>query len=157
MDYNLIIADNKYYLGGSRSISDSAERYYDIERGTSVYSGHSTSWTGKIALMYPSDYSYTYALRVDNTCYTDVYKCVTNNRGTPTNGWIYNTNSKSWLWLLPPNSLVSYYAFTVVFGFVDRNYSDYSLIVRPTIYLSSQVKITSGDGSEQSPYQLSIN
>ena len=32
--------------------------FYKRERGTTVYSGRSTSWTGKVGLMYPSDYGY---------------------------------------------------------------------------------------------------
>ena len=156
MDYNLIIADNKYYLGGSRSISDSAERYYDIERGTSVYSGHSTSWNGKIALMYPSDYTYTYALGVDNACYTDGYDC--DGSSGKTNGWIYNTNSNSTEWLLSRHSVNSLYAFALgASGCVGNNNSNNSYGVRPSLYLVSNIKIDSGDGSEQSPYQLSIN
>ena len=35
----------------------------------------------------------------------------------------------------------------------DVSYSDG---VRPTLYLKSSVKITSGDGSEDNPYQLSF-
>ena len=157
MDYNLIIADNKYYLSGSRLISDSAERYYDIERGTSVYSGHSTSWNGKIALMYPSDYIYTYALGVDNACYTDGYDC--DGSSGKTNGWIYNTNSNSTEWLLSPNSDGSYSAFSLFGSGCVGNYSivPISRSVRPSLYLVSNIKIDSGDGSEQSPYQLSIN
>ena len=81
-----MIGDTKYYLGGSSSSSGGAETYYAWERGTTVYSGHSTSWNGKIALMYPSDYIYTYALGVDNTCYTDGYNCRTNKDGTSANG-----------------------------------------------------------------------
>ena len=31
---------------------------YEKERGTTVYSERPTKWTGKIGLMYPSDYGY---------------------------------------------------------------------------------------------------
>ena len=50
--------------------------------------------------MYPSDYSYTYALGVDNTCYTSGDSC--SSSSGKTNGWIYNTNSNSVQWLLSP-------------------------------------------------------
>ena len=152
-----MVADTKYYLGGSGSSSGSAETYYTWERGTTVYSGRSTSWNGKIALMYPSDYSYTYALGVDNTCYNDgTYKGCEKSSGK-TNGWIYNTNSNSNQWLLSPPSGNSNAAFALrVSGSVYYSYSGNSYGVRPSLYLSSSVKITSGDGSQQSPYQLSL-
>ena len=34
---------------------------YVNERGTTVYSGRPTEWTGKVALIYPSDYGYATA------------------------------------------------------------------------------------------------
>ncbi len=139
------VADTKYYLGGSYKFKYlKGEDYYNFERRTTVYSGRSTSWNGKIALMYPSDYSYTYALEVDNTCYTDGYNC--DGSSGKTNGWIYNTNSNSAQWLLSPGSDNSRSAFLLGgSGYVSSSgYSvASSLGVRPTLYLSSQVKITS--------------
>ena len=159
-----MIADTKYYLGGglwdSTTHFGTAPEMYVWERGTTVYnSDRSTSWTGKIALMYPSDYTYTYALGVDNTCYTDGYDCRTDRGGTPTKGWIYNTNSKYNQWLLSRSSVDSYAFLLSVAGAVyyGRNSYDSSGIgVRPSLYLVSNIKIDSGDGSEQSPYQLSL-
>ncbi len=153
-----MVADTKYYLGGSSAYDNlKGEDYYNFERGTTVYSGRSTSWNGKTALMYPSDYSYTYALGVDNTCYTDGYDC--DGSSGKTNGWIYNTNSDSYQWLLSPNSDNSYYAFSLsdsgyVYG--DDYRVTYSRGVRPSLYLVSNIKIDSGDGSEQSPYRLKL-
>jgi len=153
-----MVADTKYYLGGAANSIGGAEAYYNWERGTTVYSGNSTSWNGKIALMYPSDYTYTYALGVDNTCYTDGVDCRTDNGGTPTKGWIYNTNSNSFQWLLSPRSVNSENVFFLdPSGYVGGNVlNSNSFGVRPTLYLSSSVKISSGDGSEQGPYQLSL-
>ena len=46
-------------LGGTSSISSAtADTFYTAERGTTVYSGRPTKWTGKVGLMYPSDYGY---------------------------------------------------------------------------------------------------
>ena len=152
-----MIADTKYYLGGAANSSGGAEAYYNWERGTTVYSGRSTSWNGKIALMYPSDYTYTYALGVDNTCYTDGYSCQTNKGGTPTQGWIYNTNSNTYQWLLSPHSAVFDNAFYLSdLGNVYGNYITGGSGVRPSLYLVSNIKIDSGEGTEQSPYQLSL-
>ena len=152
-----MIADTKYYLGGSNTNSGGAETYYNWERGTTVYSGRSTSWTGKIALMYPSDYSYTYALGVDNTCYTDgTYNGCGQSSGK-TNGWIYNTNSNTTQWLLSPTSGSGYFAFGMGgSGYVGCDNSYNYNGVRPSLYLISDIKIDSGEGTEQSPYQLKL-
>ena len=52
-------------LGGTANYQSSsnglASHFYGYERGTTVYSGRPTTWTGKIALMYPSDYGYATA------------------------------------------------------------------------------------------------
>ena len=151
-----MIADIKYYLGGSSAYNNlKGEDYYNFERGTTVYSGRSTSWNGKIALMYPSDYSYTYALGVDNKCYTDGFDC--DGSSGKTNGWIYNTNSNSSQWLLSPDSAGSFSAFYLLAsGFVNYGNSNYSHGVRPSLYLVSNIKIDSGEGTEQSPYQLKL-
>ena len=151
-----MIANAKYYLGGSSAYDNlKGEDYYNFERGTTVYSGRSISWTGKIALMYPSDYSYTYALGVDNTCYTDGYDC--DGSSGKTNGWIYNTNRNFNQWLLSPYSDSSNSAFYLGgSGSVRSSYSLYSNGIRPSLYLVSNIKIDSGDGSEQSPYSLKL-
>ena len=144
-----MVADTKYYLGGSSAYDNlKGEDYYNFERGT--------TWNGKIALMYPSDYSYTYALGVDNTCYTDGYDC--GGSSGKTNGWIYNTNSNSNQWLLSPLSDRSYSAFYLSgSGCVSRSYNvPGSLGVRPSLYLVSSIKIASGEGTEQSPYRLKL-
>ena len=151
-----MVADTKYYLGGISEYDNlKGEDYYNFERGTTVYSGRSTSWNGKIALMYPSDYSYTYALGVDNTCYTDGYDC--GGSSGKTNGWIYNTNSNSYQWLLSPRSGKSDIAFYLRdSGNVGLSSSGRPNGVRPSLYLVSSIKIDSGDGSEQSPYSLKL-
>ena len=90
--------------------------------------------------MYPSDYLYTYALEVDNTCYTNGNNCQTSNGGIPTNGWIYNTNSNSTQWLLSPRSSIDSYAFLLdSSGFVyNTDYAPIVYGVRPTLYLISK-------------------
>ena len=46
-------------LGGTDADDTStASMFYTAERGTTVYTGRPTTWTGKIGLMYPSDYGY---------------------------------------------------------------------------------------------------
>ena len=154
-----MIGDAKYYLGGSAY--DSTTHYgtaidiYGWERGTTVYSGRNTNWIGKIGLMYPSDYAYTYAGGVDNKCYTDTYNCGTS---TPTSGWLYKNANQ---WLISPNSGLSNHAFLVYSsGCVYRSGSSGSVTgtygARPSAYLISSIQLDKGTGTVDDPYTLKL-
>ena len=157
-----MVVNTIYYLGGrdynSTTHCGTAEDMYAWERGIKVYNERSLLWNGNIALMYPSDYTYTYALGIDNICYNDVANCYTSQGGIPTKSWIHNTNSNSLQWLLSPTS--NFYGATVLTirsnGGFDYNGVVILIGVRPTLYLVSDVKIDSGEGTEQSPYQLKL-
>ena len=149
-----MLGDTKYYLGGiafdSTTHYGTATDIYAWERGTTVYSGRSTNWIGKIGLMYPSDYAYTYANGVDNKCYTDTYNCDTS---TPSRGWLYNSVTE---WLISPYSGNSGDVFIVYSsGFVDYDYRvTGSIGVRPSAYLISDIQLDKGTGTEDDPYTL---
>ena len=152
-----MISNAKYYLGGTHTYIENAETYYNFERGMTVYNGRSTSWNGKISLMYPSDNFYTYSLGVDDACYNDASKCSSTKGGTPSDGWIYNPSVKFTQWLLLPDSGNGYGAFVLYTnGALDGYVVLESFGVRPTLYLSSSVKITSGDGTKDNAYKLSM-
>ena len=151
-----MIAQTKFYLGGrSRSGEPpygTTEEIYIWERGTKTYDN------GKIALMYISDYTYTYALGVDNIFYNSGGNiCCSNEGSKPTSGWLYNINIDSSQWFISPFNTLSY-AFNS-YGSGCINYvakvTD-SLGVLPTLYLKSQIKIASGDGSIGNPYELEL-
>ena len=104
---------------------------------------------------------YTYANGVDSNCYGNPALCYY-DEGTPTKGWIYNSNVKRTgeqfdTWLLSPYRsstwvfMLSSYGNMEVFeeGVTGR------FGIRPVVYLTSDVKITSGDGSSSNPYILS--
>ena len=61
-DAKNMIGDAVWYLGGTSNYTSASNgltsHWYSYERGITVYSGRSTSWTGKVGLMYPSDYGY---------------------------------------------------------------------------------------------------
>ena len=145
-----MIGESKYYLGGSSSSSgQSGPTYYAFERGTTVYSGRSTNWIGKIGLMYPSDYVYTYANGVDNTCYTDTFHC---NTSTPTSGWLYQ---RVYEWLISPYSGNWIGAFGVYSNghLQSHNATDING-VRPSAYLISSIQLDKGTGTKDDPYTL---
>ena len=147
------MVDNaKWNLGSSSTHRGLyANDYYTFERGTTVYSGRSTEWIGKIALMYPSDYMYAGDL---SKCSKDGYNWDTTNcRDT---SWLRNTSTTQWT--LSPLSSSSRNIFGVdTSGFVDFNigYISNFYASRPVLYLASTVEITGGEGTSENPFTLS--
>ena len=148
-----MIGDAKFYLGGSRYSGQSGPTYYAFERGTTVYSGRSTNWIGKIGLMYPSDYAYTYANGVDSICYTDTNNCKTSNTDSiPSSGWLYNS---AYQWLISPYSGLSDAALDVhATGRVGSYLVTTADGVRPSTYLLSSIQLDKGTGTIDNPYTL---
>ena len=152
-----MIAETTYNLGGWNSNSVYSNQIYEYERGTTVYSGRPTTWKGKIALAYPSDYGYAADLNQckDKTLYDY------DNRTCTSNNWmkaIITNNGSNTGWLLTPNSGNSYYAWYVGSDGYVSNYSiAYSAFgAVPVLSLSSELGIESGgDGSSSKPYKLS--
>ena len=150
-------------LGGTGSYSSAsdglARHFYGYERGTTVYSGRPTTWQGKIALMYPSDYGYATSggsttnreaclakelSNWDSSSYSD---CKNND-------WLFNSGTSQWT--LTPISSYSYVVFNVYrTGCVfNRSNARDSYGVRPSVYLTSNVSISGGDGTMNNPYTL---
>ena len=144
------ISEATYYLGGSSSSSgQSAEIYYAFERGTTVYSGRPTSWSGLVGLMYPSDYAYTFANGVDDTCYMDTGNC---NNGIPSSSWLYK--SGTYQWTVSPYSGNASFVFRVYStGNVGNSSAHLSTGVRPVVYLKSDIKLQ-GSGTSSEPYEI---
>ena len=147
-----MIAASKWYLGG-RAGSGNCEAFYASERSETVNNAdRSKNWTGLVGLMYPSDYIYTYALGVDDTCYNTSRSC---DNGTPSSGWIYK--SASIQWTMTPRSSDTFCVFNVrSSGYVDCYGTNQSYETRPVVYLKPNVKIKSGDGSIDSPYEFEL-
>ncbi len=147
-------------LGGSNSLEDvTAQMFYERERGTDVYSGKPTEWTGSIALMYPSDYGFStsggsttnrsscLAKGLYNWNSSSVSDCINNN-------WLYDNSIIQWT--LAPHASNSNNVFRVVTGgYVFNNLVFNSNAVRPAVYLLSNVEIVSGIGTPDEPFALS--
>ena len=152
-----MIAEETYYTRGPNSFSIYVDAMYDKERisGT-VYSGHATSWTGKIAIPYASDYGYAADL---NQCQQILFKY--NNSTCTSNNWMKNivtNNGGNGGWLLTPFSGMAYLAWSVYSAghvYYNNYYAYYANGVVPVLSLSSELGIESGDGTSGSPYKLS--
>ena len=153
-------------LGGTANYQSSsnglASHFYGYERGTTVYSGRPTTWTGKIALMYPSDYGYATAGGTTTNRASCLAKELYNWDGSgvsdcKNNDYLFKSSHSQWT--LAPYSSYSDHAFGVgTKGFVyGSSRVDDTSGVRPAAYLKSSISLSSvGDGSSTSPYQLKV-
>ena len=152
-----MISNAKWNLGGLSSSSNIPLNFYTSERGTEVYSGRPTEWIGSIGLMYASDYGYATSggsttdretcLDTELSDWDDYDDCFNND-------WLY---TGSYQWTLTPRSSDSNYVFRVLsYGYVYGSSASLRNDVSPAIYLSSNVKISGGEGTESSPYELSL-
>ena len=149
-----IIDTSIWYLGGHSSTAIYPNQIYNFERGTNVWSdGRPTSWLGKVALPYPSDYGYAADLALCNKTLNNYASSTCNN-----NNWMSSVNNTAWL--LTPNSGDPFDIWYIRDG-VEPGFSDtggglnISFNVNPTLYLSSNIAIESGSGTEGDPYRIS--
>ena len=149
-------------LGGSSSryYDGTSSMFYERERGTDVWPGRPTTWTGKVGLMYPSDYGYAtsggttkdraacLAKKLYNWDSSDFSDCKGND---------YLYNSSSGQWTLVPDSYGDIGVFFVpTFGNVYSYYAYYTIAVRPALFLKSSILVDKGTGESSNPYTLKI-
>ena len=152
-----MIAETTYNLGGWNTFVVYPNEIYEYERGTTVYTGRpTTTWTGKIALAYPSDYGYAADL---NQCKQTLANY--DNSTCTSNNWmksIITNNGSNDGWLLTTYSSYSCIAGSVYSGGIVSGNRAYilSYVAVPVLSLSSELGIESGgDGSSSNPYKLS--
>ena len=153
-----LIDNAKWALGGHTTNSLNASQFYEKEHGKEVFEGNETEWKGKVGLMYPSDYLYavspkmTKCKNIINNNYT-TFNCYQNN-------WLFTGEVQWTITAIKSNSLtVSRINLwwdnndgNIYFN--DINSANNS--VRPVAYLSSNVKISNGNGTKSSPYIIEV-
>ena len=149
-------------------------KFYELERSSNTgkicSSGNycndkverTTTWTGKVGLMYPSDYGY--ATSGGDT--TDRATCLNKElynwdsssvSDCKNNDWLYNGSSPPWTISPGARSSNAYSAFGVNSGgSVNSGSASYGRGVRPVVYLTSNVKISGGEGTSESPFSLEL-
>ena len=150
-----MISESMWYLRGYNSNSVYSDQIYEYERTKgSVYSGRPTSWKGKIALAYLSDYGYAadFGQCTKQLGYYSDSTCTSNN-------WMKTIIAPNYGWLLTPDSGTSSRVWNVrSTGYVNYNgYNSpyYASGAVPVLYLGSELEIKAGYGSNSAPYQLS--
>ena len=143
-------------LGGSRTYNGvTASMFYERERGTTAI------WTGKIGLIYPSDYGYATA----GGSTTNRATCMTTNlydwdgsgvSDCKNNDYLYK--SGDYMWTLTSSSSLSGSVFLVDdTGYVKSIMAAGTAGVRPVAFLKSNISITNvGIGTAESPFQLKV-
>lgn len=147
-----LISNVLWNLGGHNSNSVTAEKFYTDERGTTVFSGNPTTWTGYVGLMYPSDYGFAVGGSSRNTCLSKNLSAYSSN-DCYTNDWLY-TNATTWLLTHRTNdNHTAFYQNTS--GEVDDGGGvTTQWAVRPVVYLDTDVVIVDGSGTKNSPYTI---
>ena len=152
-------------LGGTASYTSAsnglASHFYGYERGTTVYSGRPTRWTGKVGLMYPSDYGYAtaggattnraacLAKELYNWYESGVSDCKNND-------YLYKSSYTQWI-LTPVSSYYFHVFYVAKDGRVNILIASDADSVRPAVFLKSNIIISEvGNGSSATPYQLSV-
>ena len=158
-----MIGTAKYYLGGYSDSSITTDVMWQYERKneanrTGYYDETNPIMQNdankKIAIMYASDYGYA----ASKECTSNLYDYNASASCITTNNWLDKSINT---WLLPQVSGNSSSAFGMnSSGFVNyysRSVINYEFAVRPVLSLSSNVKISGGEGTSQKPYMLSIS
>ena len=147
-----LISEETYSLLGWKTSGVYTNEIYEYERSTGkVYSGRTTTWTGKIALPYPSDYGYA----------VDLSKCGQNLQGynnntCTSNNWMKTIIAPNYGWLLTPYSGGADRAWDVgSSGDIGNGSACDANGVAPVLYLNSELAVKAGTGSSSAPYQLS--
>ena len=153
-----MIAETTYYTRGHISSNIYVDAMYDKERvsGTVVNATppRTTSWTGKIAIPYPSDYGYAADLSL---CQQNLYGY--NNSTCTANNWMKSILAPNYGWLLTPRSGYTYYAWLVSSSGNVYDFGTASVAggVAPVLYLNPELAVKAGTGSSSAPYQLLID
>lgn len=164
-NYQNMISESVWNIGGNTYSNPSSAPYglplldqYNKERGTITYqNSRPTDWTGKVGLIYASDYGYA---STNSECRENLRAGVTYENGSwdytngkcKTDNWLFKN---SWYWTLSPCSGNSNYVFHVTGGgAVNDNSASYSSSVFPAVFLKSDILIASGTGEKDNPYRL---
>ncbi len=117
-----------------------------------------TTWLGKVGLPYPSDY----IMASGDGSGNDRNKCMNSNSSTygdcsSNNNWM-GVNVSAPLMTMSPIYGASFPSFTgaIISSLYTMPAVSNYYVLKPTVYLSPKVKITSGSGTQNSPFILEL-
>ena len=143
-----MIAEVTWNLGGHDDSLIYPNQVYTYERGTNVISNPSdgvtrtTTWIGKVALMYISDYGYAVDFNICSSGLKD--RC-------NLTGWIIKIKRNPDIWTLNSSSFLSQvFALEVDEPMLYWSFNIYNSF--PSFYLNVDTSFLSGDGTKSNPY-----
>ena len=135
------IADATWYIDGNSDMTDLSPSGFQYAESTG------TTWTGKIGLMYVSDYGFASPIR------TWVINTNVNELSIANGNWMYMGLSE---WTITRNWGTTGYSY-----YVRNDGAVWSLEVRennyafrPVFYLNSDVQYISGSGTQSDPFRI---
>ena len=166
-NYQNMISESVWNIGGNGYSNPSSAPYglplldqYNKERGTITYqNSRPTEWTGKVGLIYASDYGYA---STNSECRENLRAGVTydtandlwdySNGICKTDNWLFKN---SWYWTLSPYSGYSSDVFRVCGDGAVANFdASNSNGVLPAVFLKSDILFISGTGEKTNPYKI---
>lgn len=135
---------------------------YSAERSNAVPgAGIPATWTGKVALLYLSDYGYATAggtIYSRTTCLNTAVNSASwddevwyKNNDCAYNDWLYQNSDT---WVLTPRESSENNIWRLNSRSMSTTSAGYTSFVKPVVYLKSTVQITGGSGTESDPYIL---
>ena len=122
-----------------------------------------TTWQGYVALPYVTDWAYASSETACATNINDGYDVANHNYDNMTckkNNWMHHGSTMNEaMWMLSPiaYSDLAFHVWLVYgAGYVSSDGACRALSVFPSVYLNTEVKITSGSGTSSEPYILSV-
>jgi len=168
-----MIEETTYHLGNisvdseSWMISGTVSEVYNQEKGSvicgsdvnewsndnscNIWNENQSTWTGKIGLLYPSDYGYATSSNNWTTNMGDYY-----HNGGSLNNWMFNTDA-AYNWFLSPSASMPNNVLVWYNGYIVPGNSDYFSALLPVLNLKSTVMTILGDGSYNNPYKLLLD
>ncbi len=151
LDHNIV-----WNIGGGDTNDLTTSMFYNIERSDSTFVSNPYTSNGTIGLIYPSDYGYA----TSGGTNLDRMSCFGYNLfqwsdfDCQANDWLYHQTND---WTLTPSSTAWTAYMISSFGHVYGDVTSSSKQIYPSVYLSNNVKIISGNGTYDLPYVLSVD
>ena len=179
-DYCIGYWDSNYiaptiYHNERSGVNTGCQYSYDEETGQYIYEPadytdgieRKSSWTGKVGLMYPSDYLYATSGSNDYSreqCLASVANNGVWGNDSETvpcgwNQWVYHYQGSSREYTISPGSnknTSGFYITRLNSGGLSNYDAASDHVVRPSVYLKADVKLVGGLGTSERPFLLSL-
>ena len=147
-----------WHTGGTEYIASNGYGYGNVdnifakERGNKTWTGRESTWTGKVALLYPSDYVYA---TDDNTCLNSLpHNWNETNNSNCLNNYL---NKGVDYWTIQPLFKNHHYVLYINSNGQLKDINASKIFnIYPSVYLVDGVLLKSGNGSVENPYQITL-